>query len=484
MKEPRAKGGRELTQYRGGVVAGRDEVVALRRQDASHGDAAYGHDAIGYDETAEDARDADGMRRKIMAGGIVILAVFGGMGTWAVSTSIDGAIVASGQVQVESSRKAVQHLEGGIVKDILVHDGDRVREGDLLIRLGDKAVGANLRIAQGQVAELAIRRARLIAEKEERDDFEVPANVRIGTGDGGLAAILEGQRALLRAKRQAQATEVNLLRQQQQQLRGQIAGLKEQEASKGRELTYFEDELKGLRQLFEKGLAPKGKLLALERAAETTRGAQAGIAGSIASSDMRINELELQILRLLNNGREKVAEELRTVEADMNQNSEKLVTSEDQAQRTEIRSPRSGRVYKLAVNNPGAVIRGGDVLMEIVPDDDILVISAQVNPKDVDKVQPGQSARVRLSAFNTRTTPELNGQVSLVSADMISDPATGRGFYTATVAIPPEQMARLAGLQLKPGMPAEAMILTGSRSPFSYLWKPVSDTFSRALRED
>jgi HlyD family secretion protein len=199
---------------------------------------------------------------------------------------------------------------------------------------------------------------------------------------------------------------------------------------------------------------------------------------------MRINELELQILRLQNTGQEKVAEELRAVEAEMNASSEKLVSSEDQAERTEIRSPRTGRVYKLTVNTPGAVIKGGEVVMEIVPDDDTLVIAAQVNPQDIDKIQPGQSARVRLSAFNQRTTPELNAQVALVSADMISDPATGRGFYTATVSIPPDQMARLEGLQLKPGMPAETMILTGNRSPLSYLLKPVSDSFSRAMREE
>ena len=387
-------------------------------------------------------------------------------------------------MQVESSRKAVQHLEGGIVKEIVVRDGDKVNEGDLLVRLADKATGANLRLVQGQVAELAIRRARLLAERENKDDLQIPGNVRIGKDDTGLSEIVEGQRALLNAKRESKRGEINLLRQQQAQLRTQIDGMKEQNASKARQIVFFEDELKGVRTLFEKGLAPKGKLLTLERAAETNRGEQAALTGSIAANEMKINELELQILRLDSAGAEKVAEELRSVEAEMNANSQRLVTSQDQAERTEIRSPRTGRVYKLAVHAPGAVIKAGETVMEIVPDDDRLIVAARVNPQDIDKIQTGQTAKVRLSAFNQRTTPELIGQISIVSADLITDPVTGRPFYQATVSILPDEIQRLSGLALKPGMPAETIINTGDRSPMSYFLKPITDSFSRALREE
>jgi HlyD family secretion protein len=458
---------RALTEYRGGQVAARPP----RPRPPVEPSAADEYDQF------------DGMGRKITAGLIVIVLIFGGLGTWSATASLDGAVVAPGQVQVESSRKAVQHLEGGIVKEILIRDGDRVKQGDLLIRLADKAVGANLRLVQGQVAELAIRRARLTAEREGKDDLQIPPNVRINK-ENGLAAIVAGQRSLLAAKRENRSTEVNLIRQQQAQLRTQIKGMKEQDASKTRQLQYFEDELGGIRALYAKGLAPKGKLMALERSAETMRGEQASLSGNIAASEMKINELELQLIQKNNTAQEKIAEELRAVEAEMNASSEKLVTTEDQAERTEVRSPRSGRVYKLAAHSPGQVIKPAETIMEIVPDDDTLVIAAQVNPQDVDKVAAGQAARVRLSAFNQRTTPELDGEVSLISADMITDQATGRGFYQATVSIPPQQMARLAGLQLKPGMPAETMINTGSRSPLSYFWKPVSDSFSRAMREE
>lgn len=442
----------------------------------------YGRQA--GEPAAKEHDDFDGMGRKIYAGVIAIVLVFGGLGTWSAMASLEGAIVAPGQVQVESSRKAVQHLEGGIIREILVRDGDQVKQGDLLVRLADKAVGANLRLVQGQVAELAVRRARLIAEREGKEQMEIPPNVQMAKGNEELAAIVQGQRNLLAAKRESMRNEINLLRQQQDQLRTQIKGMKEQDASKARQIQFFEDELTGLRTLFAKGLAPKSKLMTLERAAETNRGEQAALAGSIASSEMKINELELQILRLDTAAQEKVAEELRTVEAEMNANSERLVTSQDQAERTEIRSPRNGRVYKLAVHAPGAVIKPGDVVMEIVPEDDTLIIAAQVNPQDVDKVQAGQSARVRLSAFNQRTTPELSAQVSVISPDMITDPATGRNFYQATVSIAPKELERLAGLTLKPGMPAETLISTGDRSPLSYFLKPVTDSFARALTEE
>ena len=423
------------------------------------------------------------MGRKIGAGVIVIIAIFGGLGTWSAMASLDGAIIASGIIQVESGRKAVQHLEGGIVKEILVRDGDKVKEGDMLVRLQNKTAGANLRLVQGTLAELAIRRARLIAERGDKD-LQLPGNVQLGKNDTELGQIVEAQRALLNAKRESKRTEINLLRQQQAQLRTQIEGMKEQIASKDRQNQLFKDELKGVRTQVEKGQAPKAKLLTLERTAETNRGEQAALNASMAASEMKINELELQILKLDSASLEKIAEELRAVEAEMSANSERLITSQDRAERTDIRSPRAGRVYKLAVRAPGAVIKPGDVMMEIVPEDDTLVIAAQVHPQDIDKVQAGQTAKVRLSAFNQRTTPELMGQISIVSADLLSDPVTGRAYYQATISIPPDQMQRLTGLVLKPGMPAEAHILTGERSPLSYLWKPVSDSFARALKEE
>jgi HlyD family secretion protein len=426
----------------------------------------------------------DGLQRRIKVGFAVIALVFGALGLWSVTAALDGAVVAAGTVQVEAARKKVQHLEGGIVKEIRVRDGDAVAEGDVLIRLDDTAVGANLRLVQGQSAELAIRRYRLLAERDGADEFVLPRAIAIRSDDRGLADIIAGQRALFDARRVSRLLEIDLLRQQEAQLKAQIDGLQKQEESKTKQIAFYDDELQGLRILFSKGLTPKGRLLALERDAERGRGEMAALAASIAGAETKLKEIELGIARLTQTFQEKVAEELRTVEAELNTFVERLVGVEDQTQRTEIRAPRRGRVLNLAVHNAGGVIKPGETVMEIVPEDDTLVIGARVAPQDVDKVVPRAPATVRLSAFNQRTTPELTGEVQRISADLVADAASGQSFYQAIIEVPPGEAERLQGLALMPGMPAEVFIRTGARTPLAYLLKPLTDSFARAMRED
>jgi HlyD family type I secretion membrane fusion protein len=428
-------------------------------------------------------RDQDGMQRRIGLGLAVIGGVFGGLGLWSVTATLDGAVMAGGTVQVEAARKKVQHLEGGIVKEIRVRDGDAVLEGDILIRLDDTSVGANLRLMQGQSAELAVRRYRLLAERDGTD-LALPRVINVRSDERGATDILAGQRALFEARRASRLVEIDLLRQQVLQLESQIDGLRRQEASKVRQIAFFDDELTGLRTLFAQGLTPKSRLLAVEREAERARGELATLAAGIAGGQTKVKETELAILRVDRSFQEKVADELRAVEAELNTQREKLVGAADQSQRSEIRAPRRGRVLNLAVHNPGSVIRPGETVMEIVPDDDTLVIGARVAPHDIDNVLPGAAATVRLSAFNQRTTPELTGAVQRVSADLVSDPATHESYYQAVVEVPPHEAARLHGLALKPGMPAEVFIRTGARTPLGYLIKPLTDSFARALRSD
>jgi HlyD family secretion protein len=428
--------------------------------------------------------DEDGMRDRIRFGYAVIALVFGGLGIWSVTATLDGAVVAPGTVQVEASRKKVQHLEGGIVKEIRVRDGDAVVEGDVLIRLDDRAVGANLRLMQGQSAELAIKHYRLVAERDGADEFVLPHVVSARAGDRGLAEIISGQRALFDARRASRLLEIDVLRQQQVQLQAQLESLQKQEASKGKQIEFYEDELEGLRMLFSKGLTPKSRLLNLEREAERGRGELAALSAAMAGAETKLKETELAILRLDRTLREKVTEELRTVEAELNAFSDRLIGVEDQTQRTEIRAPRSGRVFNLAVHTPGGVIKPGETLMEIVPEDDTLVIGARVAPQDIDKVVTRAPATVRLSAFNQRTTPELTGEVQRVSADLIADAAGGQTYYQAIIEVPPREAERLQGLALLPGMPAEVLIRTGVRTPLTYLLKPLTDSFARAMRED
>jgi HlyD family type I secretion membrane fusion protein len=371
------------------------------------------------------------------------------------------------------------------VKEVRVRDGDAVNEGDVLIRLDDKTVGANLRLLQGQSAELAIRQLRLIAERDGAAEFILPPGLTARADDrGGLAEIVTGQRALFDARRASRLLEIDVLRQQQVQLKAQIEGFQKQQTSKVKQIEYYEDELSGLRTLFSQGLTPKGRLLNLEREAERSRGELAALTASIAGAETKLNETELAIVRLDRTFHEKVTEELRTVEAELNAFSERLVGVEDQTQRTEIRAPRRGRVLSLAVHTSGGVIKPGETLMEIVPEDDTLVVGARVSPPDIDKVIPRAPAIVRLSAFNQRTTPELTGEVQRVSADLISEAATGQSYYQAIVEVPPREAERLQGLALVPGMPAEVFIQTGARTPLVYLLKPLTDSLSRAWRED
>jgi HlyD family secretion protein len=434
-------------------------------------------------EHASENGDDDGMQARIKAGFAVIALVFGGLGLWSVTATLDGAVVAAGVVQVEAARKKVQHLEGGIVREVRVRDGDAVGEGDLLIRLDDTSTGANLRLLQGQSAELAVRRYRLLAERDGAAEFSLPQAAAVRS-DRALNDIVSGQRALFEARRSSRLLEVDLLRQQQVQSKAQIEGLRNQEASKLKQIRFFDDELEGLRTLFAQGLTPKSRLLALEREAERVRGEMAALAAGISGAETKVQELELAILKINRSFHEKVAEELRTVEAELNTFSERLVSVEDQTQRTEIRSPRRGHVLNLTVHNAGSVIKPGETIMEIVPEGDTLVIGARVAPQDIDKVAARAPALVRLSAFNQRTTPELFGEVQRVSADLIADAAGGAGSYQAIIEISPREVERLQGLALVPGMPAEVFIRTGGRTPLGYLLKPLTDTFTRALRED
>lgn len=439
--------------------------------------------SLAHTPTTIEATVDDGMQRRINVGLSVIALVFGGFGLWSVSFTLDGAVVAQGVVQVEAARKKVQHLEGGIVKEVRIRDGDAVAEGDVLIRLDDTSTGASLRLLQGQSAEVAVRRYRLLAERDGAAELVLPQTVAV-SADRALTDIVSGQRALFEARRSSRLLEVDLLRQQQEQLRSQIEGLQKQAASKVKQIQYFDDELEGLRTLFSQGLTPKSRLLALERDAERGRGELAALAASISAAKTKMQEIELSILRINRTFDEKVAEELRTVEAELNTFTERLVSVEDQTQRTEIRAPRGGRVLNLAVHNKGGVIKPGETIMEIVPDNDTLVIGARIAPQDIDKVVPRAPAVVRLSAFNQRTTPELFGEVQRVSADLVADATTGQAAYLAIIEVPSSEAERLQGLALVPGMPAEVFIRTGGRTPLAYLLKPLSDSLTRALRED
>jgi len=394
------------------------------------------------------------------------------------------AIIASGTLQVGTRRKAIQHLEGGIVGEILVEDGDVVAAGDVLVRLDDTTPKASLSLIRGQLDELHARAARLRAEQDEQDQIQFPAVLENRKTVPAVAAIMTGQVQLFHARREGKETEIDLLKQRQGQLRQQIQGIIGQRTSKTNQIAILEQELEDLQGLFDKGLAPVARLLALRREAEQQRGEEAALIADLARAHSAIGEAELEIVRLKRNFRESVVTELRDVSARINEIEERRIAAEDMLRRTTITAPRSGIVLSLNVHTIGGVIAAGEPLMEIVPADDPLVLAARVRPQDIDKVLPGLAAEIRFSSFSQRTTPVLHGQVKRVSADQLTDRVTGQPYYLGIITIPADQIVRLEGLELVPGMPAEAFISTGERTAISYLLKPLSDSFRRALREE
>ena len=417
-------------------------------------------------------------------GCVLIVLLFGAFGAWMAQASLDGAVVAPGFVTVESNRKTVQHLEGGIVGALPVRDGDAVGQGDLLVRLDGTRAKAQLAIVQGQLDMLKVRRARLISERDGAEALELPAALMDRLEASAVIDAVVGEEALFKARRAALSGETGILEQQARQLRQEIAGLDAQRRSKARQIEIIEEELIGLRELYAKGYAPRTRILALERTAEALAGERGEHAAGIARARQRIGEAELQVVQLEKDFQERVASELREVEPQIFDLEERRIAALDELERLEVRAPRAGLVVNMAVHTLGAVVGPGAPLMEIVPRDDELLIEAQVRPQDIDKVVPGQPAMVRLSAFSLRTTPELTAQVVSASADRMLEEATRQPYYKVRVRIPAEELARLGGLALVPGMPAEVFINTGARTALSYLMKPITDHLARAFREE
>jgi HlyD family secretion protein len=416
----------------------------------------------------------------------VIALVFGGTALWSIFAPIDGAVVASGQVVVESNRKTVQHLEGGTVREILVREGEAVEAGAVLARLDDTVQTANVALVDGQLTELYARRARIEAERDGRDEVtQARGAADIVAGDL-FANRLVGQRKLFAARRATRVTQISLLEERIVQQSKRIDGLNAQIRSLRGQQRLIEDELAGVRKLHERGYVPLTRLRALEREAWRLRGERGARIAGVAEATSIIAEARLEVERLKESGREEAITELRDVEASIAELEEQRVTALDALRRTEILAPQGGRVLNLAIHTVGGVIAPGAPLMEIVPDGDRLQVAARVAPRDVDDVRPGQETLVRFSAFGSRLTPEAAGVVRDVSADRLADQATGAPFYLVLVDIPEGAALEdlLGGRPLLPGMPVEAFIRTGSNPAISYLLKPLTDAIARSMREE
>jgi HlyD family secretion protein len=424
------------------------------------------------------------IRRHLWAGVLVVGLLAGGVGGWAATTEIAGAVIAPGFLVVESNVKKVQHPTGGVVGEIRARDGDRVKAGDIVVRLDETITRANLAIVSKGLDELMARKARLEAERDGLEAVAFPRDLLERGGDPALANTLGGERRLFELRRAARLGQQSQLRQRVGQLNEEIGGLSAQLGAKQQEIVLVQKELKGARELWDKNLMPITKLTSLEREATRLEGERGQVTASIAQAKGKISELELQIIQVDRDLASEVGKDLREAEGKIGEFVERKVAAEDQLKRVDIRAPQDGTVHQSTAHTVGGVVNaGGEPIMLIVPDTDTLMAEAKVPPQDIDQLQLGQKAVLRFSTFNQRTTPELNGTVSRISADATQDQRTGANSYTIRIALPPQEIARLGDVKLVPGMPVEAFLQTGDRKAMSYLVKPLMDQITRAFRE-
>ena len=428
-----------------------------------------------------DTREA--IRRYTIAGGAVVLFLTGGVGVWAGTMHIAGALIAPGTIVVDSNVKKVQHPTGGVVGEVRVHDGDRVEAGDLLVRLDDTVARANLAIVTKGLTELEARKARLSAERDRVDTIKFPDDLLQRRDDPDVAQVLAAESKLFELRRSARAGQKAQLRERIEQLGKEINGFSSQQISKEKEVTLIERELAGVRDLFQKNLVPMTRVTSLERDATRLDGERGQLVASIAQAKGKVAELNLQIIQVDEDASSEVAKEMRETDGKIGEFVERKVAAADQLKRTDIRAPQTGTVFQSTVHTVGGVIPAGEQIMLIVPDAEKLAVEAKVNPQDVDKVQVSQPAVLRFSAFDTRTTPEILGKVTRVSADTTTDQRTGLSYYTIRIALERDQTARLGNVKLVPGMPVDAFVQTGERTVMSYLMKPLSDQIVKAFRE-
>ena len=433
--------------------------------------------------TAAPGSSRESIYRHLLAGGLIVLLLAVGVGGWASTTQIAGALIAQGSIVVDSNVKKVQHPTGGVVGKLNVQDGDRVKAGDILVQLDDTITRANLAIVTKGLDELGARKARLVAERDGTESVSFPANLLARGEEPSVAVAVANERKLFELRRSARLGQKAQLKQRISQLQDEILGLSAQQEAKAREITLINKELEGVRELWKNNLVQITRLTALERDGARVEGERAQLVASVAQAKGKITETELQIIQIDQDLSSEVAKDMREVDAKFGEFVERKVTAEDQLKRIDLRAPQDGIVLESKVHTVGGVIPAGDTIMQIVPESDNLLVEAKVNPHDIDQVQIGQSAVLRFSAFNLRTTPEINGTITRISADTTTDQRTGQTYYTTRIAMTKSEIARLGDIKLIPGMPVEAFVQTGERTVMSYLMKPLQDQFMRAFRE-
>jgi len=412
------------------------------------------------------------------AAGLGVLGVLG----WATITELAGAITASGVVVVDTHVKKVQHPTGGIIKELLVENGDAVKAGQVIVRLDDTQARSNLEIHVKRNDELLARQARLEAELASADRIKFPSELTTRSAETDIMRLLLEQEELLSIRRKMREGQKEQLRERISQLDQRVVGLEAQRTANAKEIKLTRRELEGVTSLWQKKLVQFNRMTALQRDLTKAQGNSGQLAATIAESKNKIAATELQILQIDQNLRSEVGEELASVRADLSICTERKIAAEDVFVRIQIRAPQDGIVNNMLVHTPGGVIAAGEELMQIVPTHETLYVLAKVAPQSIDQVYEGQTAFLRFSSFDHGITPDIDGTVTIVSADLVHDDKTNKQHHYVRIAIPPQRLQEL-GLTLRPGMPVEVSLRTNNRTVVSQLLKPLSDQASRAFRD-
>jgi HlyD family secretion protein len=424
------------------------------------------------------------VRKPVTIGLITLFLLVGCFGAWSVMATITGAIVASGRIEVEQNRQIVQHPDGGVVESIHVTESQTVKAGDLLLRLDGAAIKSELAIVEGQFYEILARRGRLEAERDDKKAITfLPELVAIAANRADVAELIEGQRRLFSARAETLAQQANQLAKRSGQITSQITGIDAQANALTLQLGLINQERASQQELLDKGLAQASRVLALQRETARLDGQVGELTATRAQSEGRITEIDIEVLRLAASRREEANSQLRDIgyrELELAERRRALI---ERVARLDILAPVSGIVLGLQVTTPRAVLRPADPALYLIPQDRPLVIAAQVQPFHIDQISIGQPVTLVFSAFPSRTTPELSGHITVVSADALVDQRTQMSYYRVEIVPDEGEIEKLEDLTLIPGMPVEAFIRTDERTPLAYLLKPFTDYFARAFRE-
>jgi len=422
--------------------------------------------------------------KPVLFGMFIVIVFIGGLLTWSTMAPLESAAIAPGKVTVDTNRKTIQHLEGGIVKEILIEEGDMVKKHQTLILLETTQAKASVDLIQGKLNALRAKEARFLSEKNNLEQVEFPAELLMQSYQKNIQSIIEGEVALFNSRRLSLSTKIDVIAQRNKQFSQEIASYQALANASDEQLNLLNEELEAVAFLEKQKFIDRPRLLALKREAARLLGDRDEQLALAARAQQQIVESESQLIDLKTEYLKEVLENLRATQEEIAETEQRHTAATDTLNRTTVRAPLDGEVINLLAHTTGGVISPGAPIMDIVPSHDNLVVEARVNPLDIDVVRRGLLAKVQFTAYKSRHTPTVDGIVTRISADSLTDNQTGMSYYMARIVVSKEQLDRLGGVDLTPGMPAQVMIITESRTAFDYIITPLVDSFDRAFREE